>query len=79
MMSPEGELSSDFLPYKIKRHPLDFLEPRNLKATISGIEIHLIKKALAKFGGNQVKAAKLLGVPEATLRFKMKKYSIPKE
>lgn len=78
-MSPEGELSSDFLPYKIKRHPLDFLEPRNLKATISGIEIHLIKKALAKFGGNQVKAAKLLGVPEATLRFKMKKYSIPKE
>lgn len=79
MMSPEGELSADFLPYKIKRHPLDFLEPRNLKATISGIEIHLIKKALSKFGGNQVKAAKLLGVPEATLRFKMKKYSIPKE
>ena len=78
-MSPEGELSADFLPYRIKKHPLDFLEPTNLKATISEIEIYLIKKALGKFGGNQVKAAKLLGIPEATLRFKMKKYAIPKE
>jgi len=78
-MSPEGELSPDFLPYRIKKHPLDFLEPKNLKGVISEIEIYLIKKALSKFGGNQVKAAKLLGVPEATLRFKMKKYSIPKE
>lgn len=79
MMSPEGELSAEFLPFKIKRHPLDFLEPRNLKAVISDIEIYLIKKALGKFGGNQVKAAKLLGIPEATLRFKMKKYVIPRE
>jgi len=79
MMSPEGELSPDFLPYKIKKHPYDYLEPRNLKGVISEIEIYLIKKALGKFGGNQVKAAKLLGIPEATLRFKMKKYAIPKE
>ncbi len=79
MMSPEGELSPEFLPFRIKKHPLDFLEPRNLKGVISEIEIYLIKKALSKFGGNQVKAAKLLGIPEATLRFKMKKYSIPKE
>jgi DNA-binding NtrC family response regulator len=79
MMSPEGELSAEFLPFKIKRHPLDFLEPRNLKAVISDIEIYLIRKALGKFGGNQVKAAKLLGIPEATLRFKMKKYVIPRE
>lgn len=79
MMSPEGQLSAEFLPYRIKKHPLDFLEPKNLKGTISEIEIYLIKKALGKFGGNQVKAAKLLGIPEATLRFKMKKYAIPKE
>lgn len=79
MMSPEGELSPEFLPFRIKKHPLDFLEPRNLKGVISEIEVYLIKKALRKYGGNQVKAAKLLGVPEATLRFKMKKYAIPKE
>ena len=78
-MSPEGELSPDFLPFRIKKHPYDFLEPHNLKRVISDIEIFLIKKALGKFGGNQVKAAKLLGVPEATLRFKMKKYSIARE
>lgn len=79
LMSPENELSPDFLPFRIKKHPYDFLEPRNLKRVISDIEIYLIKKALGKFGGNQVKAAKLLGIPEATLRFKMKKYSIPRE
>jgi len=79
MMSPEGELSADFLPFRIKKHQLDFLEPTNLKASISEIEIYIIRKALSRYGGNQVKAAKLLGVPEATLRFKMKKYAIPRE
>jgi len=76
IMSPEDELSPEFLPFRIKKHPFDFLEPRNLKRVVSDLEIFLIKKALGKFGGNQVKAAKLLGCPEATLRFKMKKYSI---
>ena len=79
IMSKEGELSPEYLPFRIKRHPLDFLEPKNLKTIVSDVEIYLIKKALGKFGGNQVKAAKVLGIPEATLRFKMKKYSIPKE
>jgi DNA-binding NtrC family response regulator len=77
LMSPSDELSPEYLPFRIKKHPLDFLEPRNLKGTISEIETFIIKKALKKFAGNQVKAAKLLGVPEATLRFKMKKHSIP--
>ncbi len=79
MMSPNGDLSTDFLPFEIKRHPLDFLEVRNLKGVISEVETYLIKKALGKFAGNQVKAARLLGIPEATLRFKMKKYAIPKD
>jgi len=79
MMSPDGELSTEFLPFEIKRHPLDFLEVKNLKGVISEVETYLIKKALLKFAGNQVKAAKLLGIPEATLRFKMKKYAIPKD
>jgi len=79
MMSPEGELSTEFLPFETKRHPLDFLEVGNLKGAISDVETYLIQKALAKFAGNQVKAARLLGVPEATLRFKMKKYAIPRD
>lgn len=79
IMSPEDELSPEFLPFRIKKHPFDFLEPRNLKRVVSDLEIFLINKALGKFGGNQVKAAKLLGCPEATLRFKMKKYSIQRD
>ncbi len=79
MMSPNGELSTEFLPFEIKRHPLDFLEVKNLKGVISEVETYLIRKALVKFAGNQVKAARLLGIPEATLRFKMKKYDIPKD
>ncbi|OQX94944.1 hypothetical protein B6I21_07990 [candidate division KSB1 bacterium 4572_119] len=78
-MSPKGELSADFLPFRIKKHPLEFLDPRNIKQTTIQIETYLIKKALRKFSGHQVKAAKLLGMPEATLRFKMKKYSINKK
>ncbi len=79
MMSPEGELATEFLPFEIKRHPLDFLEVSNLKDVISDVETYLIKKALDKFAGNQVKAARLLAIPEATLRFKIKKYAIPKD
>ena len=79
IMSPEDELSPEFLPFRIKKHPFDFLEPRNLKRVVSDLEIFLINKALGKFGGNQVKAAKVLGCPEATLRFKMKKYSIQRD
>ncbi len=79
MMSRNGELSTEFLPFEIKRHPLDFLEVKNLKGVISEVETYLIKKALGKYAGNQVKAARQLGIPEATLRFKMKKYAIPKD
>jgi len=46
---------------------------------MSDIETFIIKKAMSKVGWNQVKAAKLLGIPEATLRFKMKKHSISKK
>lgn len=77
MMSPQQELSPEFLPFRIKKHPLDFLEPTNLKKTIADIQSFLIQKALKKVNGNQVKAAKILGVPEPTLRFKMKRYAIP--
>jgi two-component system response regulator PilR (NtrC family) len=79
VMSPEGELATEFLPFELKKNPLDFLEISNLKGVISDVETYLIRKALVKFAGNQVKAAKLLGIPEATLRFKMKKYAIPKD
>lgn len=78
-MSPEQQLSTEFLPFKIKHHPLDQLEVKNLKSVINEVETYFISKALHKFAGNQVKAARLLGIPEATLRFKIKKYHIPRD
>jgi len=78
-LSPEGTLSAEFLPFRIKKHPYDFMDPTQMKKIVGDVEVFLIRKALCKFGGNQVKAAKLLGIPEATLRFKMKKYAIPKD
>lgn len=78
-MSPEDMLSAEALPFRVKKHPYGFLEPTNLKKVMSDIETFVIKKAMSKVGWNQVKAAKLLGIPEATLRFKMKKHSISKK
>jgi len=78
MMSPRGELLVKYLPFKVKKHPYDFFELKNLNKVIADVEVYLIQKALSRFSGNQVKAAKLLGVPEATLRFKIRKYGILK-
>ncbi len=78
MMSPRGQLCLDYLPFDVERHPLDFLEVKDLNKVTSQVEVFLIRKALEKFAGNQVKAARQLGIPEATLRFKIKKYAIEK-
>ncbi|MBT9171046.1 MAG: Nitrogen regulation protein NR(I) [Actinobacteria bacterium] len=43
------------------------------------LEKVLIRKALQKTGGNQVRAARLLGISRNTLRSRMKKYRIAKE
>jgi two-component system, NtrC family, response regulator AtoC len=46
---------------------------------ISVLERGLILRALQKTGGNQLKAALLLGIHRSTLRGKMEKYNIKKE
>ncbi len=79
VMSRNGQLYQDHLPFEVKRNPLDFLEIANLNGAISDVEVFLIRKALRKYAGNQVKAARQLGIPEATLRFKIKKYAIVRE
>jgi len=79
LMSPANELSSKYIPFEVRRHPLDSLVVLNLNETVAEIEQYLIRKALHRFAGNQVKAAELLEIPEATLRFKIKKYSIPRD
>lgn len=69
----------DFLEDKLKRYLKDMtqLENSNLYDTvISEVEKALIKIMLAETGGNQLKAARTLGINRNTLRTKMKEYKI---
>ncbi len=74
IMSPEGELSPEYLPFRVQPNPLEVLATRDLNTAVADVETFLIRKALARYEGNQSKAAHLLQVSEATLRYKMKKY-----
>ena len=44
---------------------------------VKQFESRLIREALAKTGGNQARAARLLGVKHTTLNAKIKRYQIP--
>ena len=77
VMSPDGELSPDYLPFRVQPNPLEALAARDLPSAVSEVERFLIRKALARFEGNQSKAARVLQVSEAALRYKMKKYGLP--
>jgi DNA-binding NtrC family response regulator len=79
LMSPEGQLSIEYLPFEIKKHPFEFLDDRDLPEAVSEVEKYLIRKALQKFAGNQTKAAHALNVSEAALRYKMKKYGMSRK
>jgi DNA-binding NtrC family response regulator len=48
----------------------------SLVESMSNFEIQLIENALDQAGGNQTKAARLLGIPLTTLNFKVQKYKI---
>lgn len=77
ILSPDGDLSPEFLPFRVQRNPLEALATRDLPTAVSEVERFLIRRALARFEGNQTKAARLLQVSEAALRYKMKKYGFP--
>ena len=79
LMSPEGSLSVEYLPFEVKKHPFQFLEEKDLPEAVSEVETYLIRKTLQKFAGNQTKAANALNVSEAALRYKMKKYGFSKK
>ncbi|MBN1540973.1 sigma-54-dependent Fis family transcriptional regulator [candidate division KSB1 bacterium] len=77
IMSPEGELAAEYLPFFSKPDPLEFLAGHDLPTAVGEVEKFLIRKALTKYEGNQSKAARMLQVSEAALRYKMKKYGFP--
>ncbi len=46
------------------------------QASLAEAEKNMVMKALQKAGGNQTRAAVLLGITRDTLRYKMKKFSL---
>jgi len=56
--------------------PLDILSGINFYDEVQRFETHLIQMALAQTGGNQAKAARLLGIKATTLNSKIKLFKI---
>ncbi len=79
LMSPEGTLSIEYLPFEVKRHPFEILDDHELPDAVGEIEKYLIRKSLRRFAGNQSKAAHVLNISEAALRYKMKKYGLTRK
>ena len=56
--------------------PLDILGGISFYDEVQRFETHLIQMALAETGGNQAKAARLLGIKATTLNSKIKLFNI---
>lgn len=59
-----------------KLRPLDLLGGIDFYDEVQRFETHLIKMALAETGGNQAKAARLLGIKATTLNSKIKLFNV---
>ena len=59
-----------------KLRPLDILGGIDFYEEVQRFETHLIRMALAETGGNQAKAARLLGIKATTLNSKIKLFNI---
>jgi len=76
LMSTDDELDTSYLPFEVKKHPLEFMVGYNLPEAVDEVEKYLIIKTMKRYAGNQTNAAKALNISEGTLRYKMKKYGL---
>jgi two-component system response regulator AtoC len=75
-----GEIDADFVRFLIPeladREPTDEPENLELEPAVERLERKLILRALGATGDNKVQAARLLGVSERTLWYKLKRYGL---
>ena len=83
VLSPNPVIDVDDLPHEIKddeaqlKSAVDLLPTSlNLAETLEKIEAALIRRALAKSGFVQVKAAEMLSLSKSLFQYKLKKYKI---
>ena len=80
VLSGDGnELEPDGLPFSVEKGHFSKLELQDIGSAVARLEKELISKALAKFAGNQSRAAQELCMSETNLRYKMKKLGITKK
>ncbi|MBN1478043.1 sigma-54-dependent Fis family transcriptional regulator [Candidatus Sumerlaeota bacterium] len=88
VMSESDEIGCDDLPLSIRQWGQGATagEPSPGAAaykppagTLESMEVKAIREALAKTGGNQTRAARLLGITRRTLGYRMKKHAIEPE
>ncbi len=76
----QGTITVSHLPESVRKlancQESAFLQEVNLGETMADYEIAAIRNALAKTGGHRRKAARLLGIGEATLYRKLKRYNL---
>ncbi len=71
------ELKAQHLPAEILVSPVSAVPPAGSHGMeLDATEKRLIGEAMAKSGGNQIRAAKLLGVSRDTLRYRLKKHGM---
>ena len=78
LLSEAETLARDkaFTEEATKLKPLDIVSGIDFYDEVQRFETHLIKMALTETGGNQAKAARLLGIKATTLNSKIKLFSI---
>jgi len=78
LLSEAETLARDkaFTEEATKLKPLDIVSGIDFYDEVQRFETHLIKMALNETGGNQAKAARLLGIKATTLNSKIKLFSI---
>lgn len=74
--TPPHEIEAELLPARIRHAALRSIPPNgiNLPQLVNDFELTLIDTALQQTSGNQVKAAKLLGLRVQTLNMKLKRF-----
>ena len=83
VLAGEDEVSAEDLPEALKRRHSPFsilnLELPREGLNLEGLEKDLLQSALAKFGGNQTRAAHYLGLSRKTLIYRMEKFGLRSE
>jgi DNA-binding NtrC family response regulator len=78
ILSRGAEIGPGDLPSDLPRGAGSALPARNLGEAVEALERSWIARALDEAGGVRAKAARLLGIPDRVLRYKLRKYGLDK-